>query len=125
MVGVNVLAASAVLKNCLAPLIKVHAMPDEPCFTAFDTGALTKFFADHILAQFHLFRYVLLVDREMINTDVEKLVEVPWIPVFHGMVQTGARWTACRFHATSDQALKPIFIPTKTYQAIETLICES
>lgn len=83
------MSGRAVLKDCLAPLIKVHAMPDEPRFTAFDTGALAKFFADHLLAQFHLFSYVLLVDREMINTDVEKLVEVPWIPAFHGEVQTG------------------------------------
>lgn len=79
----------AVLKNCLAPLIKAHANPDEARFTAFDIGPLTQFFADHLLAQFRLFSYVLLVDQEMINTDVEKVVEVPWIPAFHGVVQTG------------------------------------
>jgi hypothetical protein len=78
-----------VLKGCLSPLIKVHAGPDEPRFTAFDIGPLTKLFADHILAQFHLFSYVLLVDREVVNTDVKKVVERPWVPAFHGLVQTG------------------------------------
>lgn len=88
-------SSHAVLKDCLAPLIRVHAMPNEPRFTAFDIGPLAQFFADHMLAQFHLFSYVLLVEQEMINTNVEKVVEVPWIPAFHGVVQTGMWQNRC------------------------------